>query len=55
MTIDEFIGMLRETGKDILWYQKKRREDWISETTWTKIARRRENKEKMLSTASQRL
>ena len=55
MTIDEFNCVLRETSKEILGYQKKRREEWISETTWTKIARRRETKERMLSAISQRL
>ena len=53
MTIDEFNCALRKTSKEILGYQKKRREEWISETTWTKIARRRETKERMLSTISQ--
>ena len=53
MTIDEFNCALRETSKEILGYQKKRREEWISETTWTKIARRRETKERMWSTTSQ--
>ena len=56
MAIDEFNCVLRETSKEIHGYQKKRREEWISETTWTKIARRRaETKERILSTTSQRL
>ena len=55
MTIDEFNCVLRETSNEILGYQKEQREEWISETTWTKIAMRRETKERMLSTTSQHL
>ena len=53
MTIDEFNCVLRETSKEILGYQKQRREECISETTWTKIVRSREAKERMSSTTSQ--
>ena len=55
MTIDGFNQALREAGKKVLGFRRKKKEEWIKEETWKKIDERRQTKEKINNTRSERL
>ena len=55
MTIDGFNQALREAGEKVLGFRRKKKEEWIKEETWKKIDERRQTKEKINNTRSERL
>ena len=55
MTIDGFNQVLREAGEKVLGFRRKKKEEWIKEETWKKIDERRQTKEKINNTRSERL
>ena len=55
MTIDGFNQALREAGEKVLGFRRKKKEEWIKEETWKKIDERRQTKEKINNTKSERL
>ena len=55
MTIDGFSQALREAGEKVLGFRRKKKEEWIKEETWKKIDERRQTKEKINNTRSERL
>ena len=55
MTIDGFNQALREAGEKVLGFRRKKKEEWIKEDTWKKIDERRQTKEKINNTRSERL
>ena len=55
MTIDGFNQALREAGEKVLGFRRKKKKEWIKEETWKKIDERRQTKEKINNTRSERL
>ena len=55
MTIDGFNQALREAGEKVLGFRRKKKEEWIKEETWKKIDERKQTKEKINNTRSERL
>ena len=55
MTIDGFNQVLREAGEKVQGFRRKKKEEWIKEETWKKIDERRQTKEKINNTRSERL
>ena len=55
MTIDGFNQALWEAGEKVLGFRRKKKEEWIKEETWKKIDERRQTKEKINNTRSERL
>ena len=45
----------REAGEKVLGFRRKKKEEWIKEETWKKIDERRQTKEKINNTRSERL
>ena len=55
MTIDGFNQAIPEAGEKVLGFRQKKKEEWIKEETWKKIDERRQTKEKINNTRSERL
>ena len=55
MTIDGFNQALREAGEKVLGFRRKKKKEWVKEETWKKIDERRQTKEKINNTRSERL
>ena len=55
MNIDVFNQAFRETSEKILDFKKRKKEEWISNRTWERIDERKEIKQKINSTRSERI
>ena len=55
MTIDKMNQALKEAGEKVLGFRKKKKEEWIQLDTWQKIDERKETKQKINSTRSERM
>lgn len=54
LDIGQFNEALIKSGKKTMMPRKKKKEEWISDATWDKISERKEKKNKILATKSQR-
>ena len=55
VSLEEFNRIFIESGTKILGYQRKKKEEWIKEPTWSKIEERKEMKQRIISTKSERI
>ena len=55
ISILEFNQAMEETGKKILGYRRSKKEEWITQQTWSLIDERKEVKNKLLNAKSPRL
>ena len=53
--LSTFHRTVREAGEKILGFRKRKKEDWIKQGTWDKITERKQMKEKINSTRSERV
>ena len=55
MTIDVFNQAFKDTSEKVLGFKRKKKEEWISNDTWKKIDDRKDIKQKINTTKSERL
>ena len=55
MNMDQFNKILIESGKKVLGYKCRKKEEWIRTETWKKIDERKEMKQRINSTKSERV
>ena len=55
MNIDSFNQAFKTAGEKVLGFKKKKKEEWIQWETWKKVETRKEIKQKMNSTQSERV
>ena len=55
INISNFNQPIREAGVKVLGYKTKKKKEWMKQDTWTKISERKETKQKINATRSQRL
>lgn len=55
LTVEEFNQIYTESGEKVLGFRKRKKEEWIKDDTWAKIDERKQVKQKLNSTKSERV